>query len=290
MYFSDRLRTTIWVASVTAGVLVILYPLLTGLYLPKQPYLIPLTQQVNNIITVGVIIAIAFPAFVEYSNYRWVRQFEGAVPRLLRDIAEAVRSGETLTKAVEVAAEKGSDPLSKELARVIALFVLGASWEESVCTLNKQIKSPTVQRLATILVEANESGGKTSEILGMSVELLSSLDQYKEEQQNNMKPYLYTIYASIAIFLIISFVVISQFLFPLASPTANQVSMKANSMNILDINYYVSILFWAATVEAFFGGIIAGKIGDRTYPAGLRHSVFLIIISLVCFNIMGGFW
>jgi archaeal flagellar protein FlaJ len=288
MYFNKRLRTTVWVTSGVVGFLVIVSPLLSGLYLPSQPYLIPLSQETNNIITVGLLITVLFPAIVEYINYRWVRQIESSIPRLLRDIAESVHSGVTLPKAVEEAAEKGYGPLSKELERIIALFVLSTSWEEAVMSLTKSVRSPSLARFATILVEANQSGGKISEVLDMSVELFSNIDQYKEEQLNNMKPYLYTIYASIAIFLIISFVVLNQFLVPLAASAENTSGFSSNTASVLDLNYYTSILFWASIVESLFAGIIAGKIGDRSYSAGLRHSVFLLVITIVFFNAFGG--
>ncbi len=289
MYFNRNLRLAIWIVSVAVGVLVILSPLLSGLYRPTEPYLIPLSQTVDNVISFGFIIAIVFPAIVEYNNYLWVRRVESSIPRMLRDVAESVSSGVTLPKAVEQVAEKGYGPLSKELERVIALFVLGASWEEAINSLTKHVESPSVARLATILVEANQSGGKISEVLNTSVELFSNIDQYKEEQLNNMKPYLYTIYASIIIFLIISLIVLRQFLVPLAASTKNPIASNPNSISVLDINYYSSILFWASMVESLFGGIIAGKIGNRSYSAGLRHSVLLSATTIVFFSIIGGF-
>jgi flagellar protein FlaJ len=287
VYFNKRLRTSVWVTSVAVGFLVIISPLIVGAYVPTQPYLIPITQETNNVIIFGVLIAIMFPAFVEYSNHSWVRKIESSIPRLLRDISEAVNSGVTLPKAVEQAADKGYGPLAKELERALTLFTLGTSWEDSIMSLTKHVSSPSLARFATILVEANQSGGKMSEVLDMSVELFTNIDQYRQEQQNNMKPYLYTVYAAIAIFLIISFVVLNQFLIPLAASAQNP-SGLGSAITVLDTNYYTSILFWASVVESLFAGLIAGKIGDRCYLAGLRHSVILLILSLVFFNALGG--
>jgi flagellar protein FlaJ len=287
LYFNKRLRTAVWVTSAVIGFLVVVSPIIVGSYIPTQPYLIPLSQETNNIIIFGVLIGILFPAIVEYTNHRWIRQVDSSIPRLLRDIAEAVNSGVTLPKAVEEAADKSYGPLSRELERVIALFTLGSSWEDAVMSLTKRVSSPSLARFATILVEANQSGGKMCEVLDMSVELFSNIEQYKQEQLNNMKPYLYTVYASIAIFLIISVVVLSQFLIPLAASIKNPTGLNS-TVTLLDTNYYTSILFWASTVESLFAGLIAGKIGDRCYLAGLRHSVILLILTLVFFNVLGG--
>lgn len=286
MYYKKQLRLAVGGTSTIIGLLVIISPFIAGLYIPQQPYLIPLSQETNNIITLGILIAITFPAFTEYSNYRWVRQIESSIPRLLRDITESVHSGVTLPKAVEEAVEKGYGPLSKELEKVIVLFTLGSSWEEAVMSLTKNVRSPALSRFATILAEANQAGGKTSEVLDTSVDLFSNIEQYKEEQRNNMKPYLYTIYAAIAIFLLISFIVLNQFLIPLAASTQNTVTN--NNVSVFDTNYYTAILFWASIVESLFAGIIAGKIGDGCYLAGLRHSAVLLVITLIFFNALGG--
>ncbi|MCX8151237.1 MAG: type II secretion system F family protein [Candidatus Bathyarchaeota archaeon] len=288
MYFYKKLRVAVWAVSTLVGLTVILLPFLLRQYTPTQPYLIPITQQINNTIAFGLVIMLGFPAVVEYNNYRWGRQIEQAIPRLLRDIAEAVRSGVTLPRAVEEASQRSYGPISKELEYALAKFLLGASWEEAMNSLTKRINRPIIARLATILVEANQTGGKVSEVLDTSVQLFSSLEEYKEEQLNNTRPYLLTIYMATAIFLVIAYVVLTQFLAPLAVSSAQQATTSTATLaNVLDINYYKSILFWASIIESFFGGLISGKIGERSYLAGLRHSIILIAITLVFFNFTG---
>ena len=130
------------------------------------------------------------------------------------------------------------------------------------------------------------------EVLDASVHLFTSLDEYKEEQYGNMRPYTMTIYMATIIFLIIAYVVLHQFLTPLyeasTSVTVGEAVKESGLLEgVLDIKYYGSILFWASIIESIFGGLIAGKIGDRTLSAGLRHSVILTIVTLVFFNIPG---
>ena len=55
---------------------------------------------------------------------------------------------------------------------------------------------------------------------------------------------------------------------------------------ILPLEYYASILFWGSIFESLFGGIIGGKIGEGTVTAGLTHSVVLMSITLVFFNLL----
>ena len=288
MYFKQKYRIAVWAVSGSVGISIMLIPILLGLYTPQGPYLIPLSQKVNNIMGFGLVISFAFPAIVEFNNYRWGRQVDRNIPRLLRDVAEAVRSGVTLPRAIEEASQRDYGPISKELEHAISMFILGASWEDSLMSLAQRLRRPSGLRLSTILIEAHQTGGKMIEVLDASVDLFSSLDEYREEQYSNMRPYMMTIYMATIIFLIIAYVVLHQFLTPLCGASAD-VTVKESGLltNLLDLNYYTSVLFWASIIESIFNGLIAGKIGDRTLSAGLRHSVILIILTLVFFNILG---
>ncbi|MFB0522947.1 MAG: type II secretion system F family protein [Candidatus Bathyarchaeia archaeon] len=287
MYFKQKYRIAVWAVSGSIGLSIMLIPILLGLYTPQGPYLIPLSQKVNNTMAFGLLIAFTFPAIVEFNNYRWSRQVERNIPKLLRDVAEAVRSGVTLPRALEEASQRDYGPLSKELEHAISMFILGASWEDSLMSLAHHLRRPSALRLSTILIEAHQTGGKMIEVLETSVDLFTSLDEYREEQYSNMRPYMMTIYMATIIFLIIAYVVLHQFLTPLYAASASATVKESGLLaGVLDINYYTSILFWASIIESIFGGLIAGKIGDRTLSAGLRHSVILTVLTLVFFNIL----
>ena len=287
MYFKQKYRIAVWAVSGSVGVSIMLIPVLLGLYTPQAPYLIPLSQRVNNVMAFGLIIAFAFPAIVEFSNFSLGRQVDRNIPRLLRDVAEAVRSGITLPRALEEASQRDYGPISKELEHAISMFMLGASWEDSLMSLAQRLRRPSALRLSTILIEAHQTGGKMIGVLETSVDLFSSLDEYKEEQYGNMRPYMMTIYMATIIFLIIAYVVLHQFLTPLYVASASATVEESGLLQgVLDINYYTSILFWASIIESIFGGLIAGKIGDRTLSAGLRHSVILTVLTLAFFNVL----
>jgi len=289
MYFNEKLKNAVWAVSIAVGLIIIITPMATGLYVPGQPYLIPLSQRINNVLALGLLIALAFPALVEFNNYRWGRQVDKNIPKLLRDITETVRSGMTLPKAMEEASQRSYGPISEELERTISMFNMGASFEDSIMSLAQRLRRPTALRFCTILVEAHQTGGKLIDVLTASVSLFSSLEENKEEQHTNMKPYMMTMYMTTMIFLVISYVMLHQFLGPMYAATANA-SVQSSGLltGVLDINYYTSLLFWASLIESIFAGLILGKIVDRTLPAGLRHSVILAIITLVFFNIHVG--
>jgi archaeal flagellar protein FlaJ len=130
-------------------------------------------------------------------------------------------------------------------------------------------------------------------VLNSSVVLFNGLEQYTEEKQSELRPYTQLVYISILIFLVIALIITSQFIAPLNQlPTAtNGVSVGSGdntfSLSKIPTFYFESVFFFAGIFEAIFGGIVAGKIVDGSSVAGLRHSLILLVITLIMFNAPG---
>ena len=288
MFIERKFSIAVWAVSGSVGLVIILGLVVFGLYVPTGPYFIPLSQRVNNAIAFSVVIIFAFPAIVEYNNYAWKGQVERNIPRLLRDLAESVRSGLTLPRALEEASQRDYGPVSKELERAVSMFIMGAKFEDSLMLLAERLRRPVALKMSTILIEAHQTGGKLLEVLNTSVELFTSLDKYKEEQHTNMKPYMMTVYMATLTFLIIAFIMLHQFLAPLYAAKGGATVQQSGLLSgVYDINYYASLLFWASVLESIFGGLVVGKIVDGNLAAGLRHSVILMVVTFVFFNISG---
>jgi flagellar protein FlaJ len=288
MYLERKYSIAVYAVSGGVALTIVLVLVVFGFYAPQGPSFIPLSQRVNNAIALAVLIALGFPAVVEFNNFRWKRAVDRNIPRLLRDVTESVRSGLTLPRALEEASQRDYGPISGELERAVSMFILGARFEDSLMLLAERLKRPTALRLCTVLVEAHQTGGKLLEVLSTSVVLFSSLEEYREEQYTNMKPYMMTVYMATLTFLVVAYILLHQFLAPLQASSAG-VGAKGSGLlaGVLDINYYASLLFWASILESIFGGLVIGKIVDRNLPAGLQHSVILVAVTLAFFNVSG---
>jgi len=288
VYFERKLSIAVWTVSGSAALSIVLVLIVAGFYMPQGPYFIPLSQKVNNAIALAILIAFGFPAVVEFNNSRWKRAVDRNIPRLLRDVTESVRSGLTLPRALEEASQRDYGPISRELERAVSMFILGARFEDSLMLLAERLKRPSALRLCTVLVEAHQTGGKLLEVLSASVTLFSSLEEYREEEYTNMRPYMMTVYMATLTFLVMAFILLHQFLAPLYASSAGIGTKESGLLaGVLDIDYYASLLFWASVLESIFGGIVVGKIVDRNLSAGLQHSVILVVIALMFFNVSG---
>jgi len=141
------------------------------------------------------------------------------------------------------------------------------------------------RRLSTIFVEAYETGGEVVDVLDMSVDVFTSLAEYRKSRSTQMRPYTYIVYLGSIIFLIISWVILVQFLGPMQVVAEDPALMGSGVLSsLLSIDYYKSILFWAAVMESVFGGFVAGKIGTGKVSSGVSHTVILLFITVCFFN------
>lgn len=286
MYFKRKYKLAVWAVSALMGVFTFIMILRSGAYVPTAEYMIPLKQMANNALVMGILVTIIPPAIIEYNNSVWLEKVDDNIPRFLRDLTESVRSGLSLFEALESAAEEDYGPITPYLERAMVKFKLTSDLEGSLRWLGEKLITSSAKRVVTILLEAHETGGKMMEVLETSVDMFTSMSEYKDEKDTQMGPYILLVYLGNIIFLGISWTIIGQFLGPLAERSQDPAIAQSGMIQMLNLNYYKSILFWAAVIEGLMGGLVAGKIKDNRIAGGLIHSVILLLISILFFNIM----
>ena len=285
MYFDRRARIIIWTVSIVIASILYVIFFHEGVYIPAKPYLIPLSQKANNILILVFVSALVPSTIIEFINSRWLREVEDNIPILLRDVTETVRSGVPLVRALEEASTRNYGPISKPLEMTMVKFSLTSDFQRVFTWFGEKLIKPSAKRMSSILIEAYDSGGRMFDVLETSVELFSNLAEYRKEKASQMRPYVFVAYLGTFVFLTISYVVLVRFLVPLAASSVNPLEGQVTLLNnVLDINYYKSILFWAAVMETLFGGLVAGKMSEGRMKAGLLHSVVLLLITIIFFN------
>ena len=195
---------------------------------------------------------------------------------------------QSLYNALENATKHDYGPITKELDSAMVDFRITSDFTSSMKRLGENLRRPNAKRLTTILIEANETGGRIDDVLETSIDLFTNLDEYRQERESQIGPYVLLVYVGSIIFLIISWTIINQFLVPIINvSTQEHVAESGLLKHLLDLNYYKSAMFWAAVIEGMVGGLVAGKITNGRINGGLIHSVILMGISIIFFNLLG---
>ena len=210
---------------------------------------------------------------------------EENTPRALLDITEGVRSGIPLLDAMEDATHRNYGPVSKELKRSMIKFRMTSDLKRSLDSLGVNLIRPIVKRMNTILLVANEMGGQIIDVLDASVLLFTDIAEYQDQRRTQLKPYILIVYFGLFIFLAIGYVILVTFLGPLSNMAMDPMIAGSGILeNLQQIYYYKSILFWAAIIQSVFGGLVAGKISEGYFSAGLKHITLLMLITIIFFN------
>jgi len=287
MYVEKKLKYMISLSSILIALIFLSLLFYFGSFFPRPPYWIPLSIEVNNVIVYSIILAMLPPATIEFLNNRWLNGVEKNIPRFLQDVTEEVKSGEPLINALEVNALTDYGPLSPLLRESLVRFNLTSNFEDAMNWFGVNLIKPVGSQLASILLESYETGGEIIDVLINSVKLFKTIEDDRVHRKSQTRPYLFIVYTGLVIFLLISYVLLNQFL--IHFQFTNEVSgLSQVGINLVSINldYYASILYWAAIIESIVGGFVVGKMIEGKVSAGLIHSILMMMITLFFYNFL----
>lgn len=287
MYVEKKLKYMISLSSIIIALIFLSLLFYFGSFFPRPPYWIPLSIEVNNVIVYSIILAMLPPATIEFLNNRWLNGVEKNVPRFLQDVTEEVKSGEPLINALEVNALTDYGPISPLLKDTLVRFNLTSNFEDAMNWFGVNLIKPVGSQLASILLESYETGGEIINVLINSVELFKTIENDRVHRKSQTRPYLFIVYTGLVIFLLISYVLLNQFL--IHFQFTNEVSgLSQAGINLVSINldYYASILYWAAIIESIVGGFVVGKMIEGKVSAGLIHSILMMMITIFFYNFL----
>jgi flagellar protein FlaJ len=285
IYIGENKARKIQVISVILGILIIGILFMTTSYSPESPFWIPLERRLNTGLALSILIMMGPQALVEWTNKRFIRGVEKRLPIFLRDITNGVQAGVPLMLAIEDASLNDYGPVNYPLRIAINRINVTSDIEDSFLNLGRQLITPQAMRLSYILIEAFGTGGSVIEILETSLDTFTKLSKHRNERETLVNPYLYVVFLGNFIFLLISWVLIEKFLRTMLT-SITEISVQSSGLFTTDINmnYYWSILFWAAIIESIVGGLIGGKIKYGMLRQGLIFSCVLLLITILFFN------
>jgi tight adherence protein B len=114
-----------------------------------------------------------FALAIPYFSREWVirtlahrrNRFAEQLPDALQVVASALRSGHSLAGAFAVVVESASEPMKREMQRVVADEQLGIPLERSMLVVAKRMASSDVEQLALVAELQRQAGGNAAEVV-----------------------------------------------------------------------------------------------------------------------------
>ncbi len=251
-----------------------------GLFASKEETFIPLLD-FNDFFTFSLILIMGIPAFLLYFvDARRRDAIDKNLPHLLREVANAQKTGMPLPRAFTEAAKRNFGPLTPELKKVAAKLTWGIPFGEAMASFKVAVDTPLVRRAVVLILEAERSGGELEGIFDAARGHIQELLNIKEDREGQIKPYVYIIYAAFVIMNLVVAILFSTFFFQFADPSKTSESFKVD----IDIPLYKILFLHMILVEGLLSGIIAGKMSSGKAANGTTHSAIMLTIGWVIFK------
>lgn len=227
----------------------------------------------------AVVIITFPPAVLDYIDYRWKKSVDDHLPDLFRSIVQAQQTGMTLPQALEEASKRHYGCLTGELRKMVAQMSWGMPFEKAFQSLGQRVDTTLTRRTVPLVVEASRTGGQVERVFDPMGKFVQSTLTLNKERQNQVRPYLAIIYVAYFVFLVTIVLLFKTFFVQMAD-------IPIMGFAILTPEEAKKIFFHMSIMQAFFSGLIAGKMGEGNMSAGLKHSIILLTCGYIAFKFL----
>lgn len=263
-----RLKKIAWIVAATSAVAIVLVGVL----------LFWGTSVFDEAVFFALIAAVSPPAVVTYIDFSWRRAIDERLPDLFRTLVQAQETGMTLPQALEEAAKRDYGPLTAELRKMTMQISWGTSFEEALLAMGKRVDTVLVQRTVPLIIEASRSGGRVEKVFDPMGKFIQTTLLLEKERRTQTRPYIAIIYVAFFVFLFTIVLLFKSFFMSVQQLP----SLGTTVMAPEDIR---RMFFHMTTIQAFFGGLVAGKMGEGTIIAGLKHCLVMMLFGYLALKL-----
>ena len=247
----------------------------------------------------GFIIGILPVVMIKLNESKRRDNIDRNLPFFLLAIGGAVKSGQSLIRAIEGTADRNMGSLTPEIKNLRANMSWGMPVDEAFDNFVERVDTRMARRVMVLLKLAMNIGGDVASTIDIIQKHVGEMANVEKERKTALQPYIYTIYISFAVFLGITLILITQFFTEIENVQETlRAAIEGTSVGTGGVKGFESILnisvptlkktvFHMTLVEAIFGGLAAGKIGESSIIAGVKHVVVMMILAVVAFMMVG---
>jgi flagellar protein FlaJ len=266
---------------------------------------IPMLFSAINIIAFFIF---AFPiVIVRYLDYRKQKQLEELFPVFLRDFVESIRGGMTVPQAFKMVSKNDYKALTRYVRKMSSQMDWGITIDKVLLNFSNESKSKLIGRVVSSVVESHRFGGNLAD----TFEALSATSLEVERLRAERRLYLHSqmITGYIIFFVFLAVIIgLGKFLVPSMSeaPTGLTVGGTQVCSSFLTeedcannptcqwsggacvtkmAEEYKSVFRNLILIQGFFAGLTVGKMSEGAIIAGLKHSLFMMLVGGLLFTL-----
>lgn len=208
------------------------------------------------------------------------RSVDDNLQRLLADLADAQQSGLSLVNALKEASKREYGLLTSDVRYMVSRMEWGFTLEEALRGFTGRAATPLASRVVTLILEAVRYGGDLKTVFSNTAGFVKRVNELRRERDRRLRPYVLVVYVTIILLLAVTVILFKSFIeaisvaggvpgLPFFTPLS-RVQLKTAMLDL-------------ASIEAGFGGFVAGKIAEGFLKAGVKHSATLLLLVFLTF-------
>ena len=227
----------------------------------------------------AVVIVCCPPAVLYHLEYRWKKAVDDHLPDVFRSIVQAQQTGMTLPQALEEASKRDYGPITGELRKMVNQMSWGLAFDAALQEFRGRVNTPLVQRTVPLIIEASHAGGRVEKVFTPMGNFIQTSLLLEKERKAQTRPYIAIIYMAFVVFVVTIILLFKTFFQEMNSSTIF-------GLSTLSAEEARRLFFHMGALQGFFGGLVAGKMGEGTVTAGLKHSVILMVVGYAALKLM----
>lgn len=246
-------------------------------------FLRDITNLFSSIMIIAGIMAVVPIALMRYSEIAKIRALEDSFPQFMRDLVESVRAGMDLPLAIDSVSTNDYGKLNPFIKRLNAQLQWGIPFDKAFLKFTRGTKSTLIGRIGSTIIESHRFGGNLTDVFEAISTTTVEIERLREERKLYINSQLMSGYIIFFVFLGV-IIGLQKFLVP----TLSNISVKELSLGQsagLMADEYKSIFRNLIILQGLFAGLVIGKMSEGSVSAGIKHSLFLLIIGIVAFTI-----
>lgn len=253
-----------------------------------------------------VAIAATLPHWLDIMREnRRQKEIESRFPEFVRNLSGAIKSGMPAAQAVIHVSDGEYGTLTPFLKKLANQIEWSIPFHKAFINFAKETENPVIRRAVATVIQAEQAGGNIEDVLTAVTDSLLQIKKIKEERKSSIHAQVMQSYIIFFVFIGVM-VVIQNLLIPYmvkfgsATTEDNDVatSQIAGGINLnaeLDFSspagFFLSLGSWLLSlngiflimslIQAFFAGVVLGKLAEGDMTSGLRHSLIMMTSAFV---------
>lgn len=267
--YTDTRPYKIFLVFVPVGVLLFFVPL-------------PLFEYQHMAVSLLAMSVVPSAFAMKYSRER--RTIEKMLPEFMEDVAEQRKIGLPPEQAIERLGEGDNyGGFSKYVNKMAGQLSWGVSLKKVIVSFTRGVSSWIARAVGTLMLEVVEIGGGTLRGFEDMAAFTRKVSTTEADARASLRPYVMIIYIGGLMLTLTTFVMIFML--------SQQSALAAKGIHVtFGVNPSIlDELLTAGVFQCWVLGMVAGKMGEGSLAEGFKHSVILVVLTLVLVVIAGFF-